>query len=370
MQPMREIPTDYDFEVIRNEAFEDWFSQFGAYVLVDGQFGSTGKGLLAGLLAHVAEGRVDVATTNAGPNSGHTAYEGDRKIVTQQLPVMSAVSYALGLQCHTYLNGGAIINPEILMHEVREYLGGGAYAMASEVQVHPCAAVIDAACLEHEQQLSRIASTGKGVGAALARKVMRLPEAVAASSAALCQGTCVASIDPAYSNWMTVFVETAQGFSLGVNSSWFYPHTTSRECTVAQALADARIPAQNLRKVVMCLRTYPIRVGNTKDGSSGGCYPDQIETSWEELGVEPELTTVTGRVRRVFTWSREQFREAVAVNRPDVLFLNFANYMAEEQLQRLIEDTRIDYYKVMGRWLPGILLGFGPRKEDIRWVRL
>ena len=73
----------------------------------------------------------------------------------------------------------------------------------------------------------------------------------------------------------------------------------------------------------MTCRSYPIRVGNTDKGTSGGWYPDQQETTWEALGVEPELTTVTKRVRRVATWSWQQFTDAVRANEPDAIWLGF-----------------------------------------------
>lgn len=69
-------------------------------------------------------------------------------------------------------------------------------------------------------------------------------------------------------------------------------------------------------------RVHPIRVG----GNSGPCYPDQTEITWSDLGIEPELTTVTQRVRRVFTWSQQQIEEAISVCCPTDVFLNFCNY--------------------------------------------
>lgn len=39
-------------------------------ILLDGQFGSTGKGLFAEYISK--HNRIDIAITNAGPNAGHT----------------------------------------------------------------------------------------------------------------------------------------------------------------------------------------------------------------------------------------------------------------------------------------------------------
>lgn len=363
---------------MRDTSLEGWFDEPGAYVLVDGQFGSTGKGLLAGYLADAFGSQITHVTTNAGPNSGHTAYfqptsitgeeKSHQKIMTQQIPVASAFLRRRGWEVITLLNAGAVIDPVILAAEAKEHFPT---QVNRHLFIHPCAALIGPEHIITDNEiLSRVAGTGKGVGPALAGKVLRLSDAVA-------RELYMPMMPYDYHEWQTwdrfwnwqkdrVFVETAQGFSLGLNTARFYPHVTSRECTVMQAIADARIPAQMVKKVIMTLRTYPIRVGNTQ-GSSGDPYPDQYELEWSQIGVEPELTTVTKRVRRVFSWSRIQFRDAVAANRPDALFLNFCNYLNNADLfTKWIPQILEDYEIVMGREPEDILLGFGPYGSDIK----
>lgn len=364
-----------------------WFERPGAYVLVDGQYGSTGKGAIAALIGATLGDRIDVVTTNAGPNSGHTGYlprgwrdmrlkEGEPtqdvlwaanldKIVTRQIPVASVVIHALksNPELLTYLNAGTILDPAVLFDEL------GLFGVMP--LIHPLAAVIspDDVASEKSGSIARVASTGKGVGAVLARKVRREQGVVA-------QANTYAETNVGKHDWNwgpggeRVFVETAQGFSLGLNEARFYPFVTSRECTVMQAISDARIPAQMVQKVIMTVRTHPIRVGNTDKGQSGGCYPDQQETTWQAIGQQPELTTVTQRVRRVFTWSRIQFREAVAANRPDVVVLTFMDYLKGAGLHegRFIDDVIHDYDRVMGRAPDFILTSWGPRPEDVRVV--
>ncbi len=46
-------------------------------IIIDGQFGSTGKGLLAAYVG--TKFHVDVAMTNGSPNAGHTFYVDDKK---------------------------------------------------------------------------------------------------------------------------------------------------------------------------------------------------------------------------------------------------------------------------------------------------
>lgn len=341
-----------------------WFGQPGAYVLVDGQFGSTGKGVLAGLVAECLGDRIDVVTTNAGPNSGHTAYHKGYKIVTQQLPIASVVAAREGLNVMTHLNGGSIIDIDRLNCEAVEH--------AVEYSVHPHAALIGDE--DRAITLSHIASTGKGVGPAMARKLLRDPRAVIGhednrSKVDRFFGSINKGGLEVLADECAVFVETAQGFSLGLNSG-FYPYTTSRECTVSQAMSDARLSPRAFRKSMVALRTYPIRVGNTADGHSGGWYDDQTETSWEALGQAPELTTVTNRVRRVANFSFQQWRECVWVNQPDLVFLNFCNYMTEDELRALTARMIAEYRQVKGHNPETLLLGFGPMPTDVVLAKL
>lgn len=350
-------------EALRSHGF---FAK-GATFIVDGQFGSTGKGLMASVYAEAGAGSIDLVTTNAGPNSGHTAFcpgSGD-KIMTQQIPVASVITRSAMLPpVSTYLNAGAIIDPDILKKEMDRW----ALDSKSHFAIHPNAAIIEQEDRDEEAggSVAAIASTGKGVGAALARKVLRR-----GNTAGMKHGWWSDYI--ADQSFLDVFerddhartlVETAQGFSLGINGR-FYPHTTSRECTALQAAADARIHWSKIKNVIACYRTYPIRVGNTDQGTSGSCYSDQVELRWEKLGIEPELTSVTKRVRRIFSWSRIQFRESLQVNRPNLIFLNFVNYLPEQKRAVLLEWIEQDCFQVL-KHLPPMLFGFGPYNGDVR----
>jgi adenylosuccinate synthase len=174
----------------------------------------------------------------------------------------------------------------------------------------------------------------------------------------------IVSSPPNWNNMRRVFVEVSQGFSLGINSQ-FYPKVTSRECTVMQAIADARIPAQMVNSVFMVVRTFPIRVGDVDGFSSGDWYPDQEETSWEALGQAEELTTVTKRVRRVATFSNMQFIESLQANMPKVVLVNFMNYIeSKEERNKFAMRLKQVARGAMG-YEPKFLYGYGPNAHDI-----
>lgn len=341
-----------------------WFEEEGMYVLFDGQFGSTGKGLLASVIAESLGDKIDSVATNAGPNSGHTGYYNGEKIMTQQIPVASIVMDRMEETHTVYLNGGAVIDPPQLEKELGYYTD----TSTRHFVLHPSSSVIKES--HKGEQLSKIASTGKGVGFAMADKLIRNEDAVS--------GYYQDSWDWAKENKVEskifknpkrdlgrCFVETAQGWSLGINSG-FYPYTTSRECSVSQAISDMGCSPKDFKKSVVCLRTFPIRVGNTKDGYSGDVYPDQEEIDFEKLGVEPERTTVTGRIRRIFTFSWEQYYQMVMANKPDGLFLNFINYLPEEEHAPMIKKMVRSYKGIIGHDPDFVVGGYGPYNEDVK----
>lgn len=348
------------------------FGGAGIHAVVDGQFGSTGKGVLAAWLAKKAHGEgtaFALVVSNAGPNSGHTFYSASgEKHVLKQLPTFAVAQHVDSLGSpEAYLSAGAIIDPEILAYEASKY-------PSLEIWVDPMAAVITQADKEseHSGSVAAVAGTRSGTGVALARKVLREESAIFNHFWMHNVGYFPPNVNigapwtPMTPPWMhyRVFMEVSQGFSLGLNSE-FYPKVTSRECTVMQGLTDARIPPQVVERVYVSMRTFPIRVGNVDGFSSGDCYSDQQETTWEALGQTPELTTVTQRIRRVFTFSRDQAYEAIQANGADFVFLNFMNYLDEfgqRDLLHKLDDIRDQSHK----WFD-VIPCHGATSEDVKW---
>lgn len=349
------------------------FDSHGIHCVVDGQFGSTGKGVLAAWLAKMAVSKdIEFRGTfsNAGPNSGHTFYHNGEKHVLKQLPTFAVATHLLtGEQPFVHpviLTAGAIIDPQILAVEATKYPD-------LDIYVNPNAAVIrqEDKEAEHSGSVAAVAGTRSGTGVALARKVLREPDAVFSHfyhhNVGYFPRNVVCGEPIRFSPFeKRYFMEVSQGFSLGIHESRFYPKTTSRECTVMQGIADARMPPRSVTRTYLSMRTFPIRVGNHEGFSSGDCYPDQQETSWEAIGQMPELTTVTQRIRRVFTWSDLQACEAVVANDPDFVFINFLNYLTEEGQRGILErldDIRDD----TDHWF-GIIGGWGATSDDVGFV--
>jgi len=355
-----------------------------AYLIIDGQWGSTGKGLLAGKLA--VDRAPDVVVCNFGPNAGHTYRDGDRTIMTQQLPT-GFLSPELR---HLLIGPGAVINPSILENELASFPEAAAH-----LRIHEHAAVVEPVDLAAEREsLVHVGSTRKGTAAAAARKASRPPPGplarVASEHPALRPFIVSArEYDDAIARADLIQVESAQGIELSLDRGYFYPYCTGRNVTPERALDDAAVPLRYLRETCMVLRTFPIRVGNEYDaegrevGTSGPVYPDMRELTWEEMSQRVgapllERTTVTKKVRRIFTFSHVQLVHALWVAGPSSVFLNFCNYLDagagakspiyNSALETFIDELRLTLLRDRGggtlKWL-----GFGPCYDDVREVR-
>lgn len=298
-------------------------------VLVDLQFGSTGKGLLAGYLG-VKNGYEAVISAN-NPNAGHSAYAPDsgKLFVHKVLP--SAI-FGTGLRV-IGVAPGAIFDPDRLEKEWKEVCE---YRHDLLLVIHESAAVLTDEHRDKELRLlNHISSTMQGSAAAMVDKIMRKKNVIVKDMAEPLVARLVKYGSTFVANqreWIDIFntggdvlLEGAQGYSLGINAG-FYPYCTSRDCTPARVIADCSLPVAALSRIYGCARVHPIRVGNTPDGYSGDWYPDQREISFGALNVEPERTTVTKRVRRIATFSAVQIREAMQMAMPDEIFLNFCQY--------------------------------------------
>lgn len=342
-----------------------------ASFLVGGQWGSEGKGAAAAWLAYnmAKQGQCyDIVTTDAAAQAGHTSIHKGKKRVVFHLPTVPLIAKDEGLNSFSYVNAGSMIDPEVLEQELKENgLDDQNFA------IHPMAAVITEDCKEAERaadsSTTKIASTRKGVGEALARKAMRRG-LVARDHPFLKQFVRHMDLNGQLSNGKSVLVEVPQGVSLSLNHSGFYPHTTSRDCTPMSGMSNAGIHPTFYGGTMVVLRTFPIRVGHIVEdgktlGESGGFYSDQEETSWTELGVEAEITTVTKRVRRVFTFSTKQVRDTFALCRPDVVMLTFANYVKEQKKLDDIVDAINRVAKELWMTPPTIVYEWGPTTVNV-----
>lgn len=311
---------------------DHFFQEGRASVVVGGGFGSEGKGAAAAWLGETYGRIVNIATTNAGAQAGHTTrYRDGRQFICFHLPTIGVVNAHRG--CESYINAGSIVDVAVLSTEMVN-----CNVPPDMLRIHPRAAVITDDDRYSEKALTasttRLASTQKGVGSAISNKVMRRGR-LAGEYASLGPSILPIDLNKEMQTGAVVSVEIPQGTGLSLNHGRAYPECTSRDCWVGAGLNDAGIHPKFLGNVCMVMRTFPIRVGHIfnelgeKLGDSGPFYEDSLELDWTRdfPHLEPERTTVTKRIRRIATWSDLQYEAALSLNRPTMVFLSFCNYL-------------------------------------------
>lgn len=326
---------------------------------MDGMWGSCGKGGVSGWLAKRRQ--YDAVVCAYGTQAGHSYNDRERdiKMMVQQLPV--------GVTCPTvknvFIGPGALIHVDTLLREIEAYLRPD-----QRLFIHENAAVVtdEHAKRERERGQTKMGSTAKGVGQAMIDRILRDPgtkpiarlgfEGTPLERFVVDKFEYMASLEK--SSWL--LVEGAQGFGLSIyHGDW--PYCTSRDVTPWQIAADCGLPFRHAHmiQVWMVMRTYPIRVNN-RDGSSGPAYPGQRELSWEEVGQQPELTTVTKLPRRIFEFSASQYKHAMShcAGLATKVILTFADYCSKEKLAEIMAEAQEAGFPVSH-------LCYGPDDSDI-----
>lgn len=312
-------------------------------IVYGGQFGSEGKGQI---VAHIAERHSpDIAVRVGGPNAGHTfLLPNGTKQVVQTIPAPVFISK----NTHAVIGAAGLIIPHVFARELSEAKKIMGYIPS--IIIDECAGIIGQDHMDRETKLKKsIGSTGEGVGAATADKVMRRPsmtlqdkgskkdffeivkEKVSPTTIWIKNDTAM-YLNTALADGMDVIIEGTQGVGLSLHTSGYYPFCTSRECTPQGMLAQTGIAEENARLVekLMVVRTYPIRVG----GNSGDIAN---EITWKELKAKtggyvniPEITTVTKKKRRIAEIDYEMLIRNVRITRPTGLALTFFDYWYPE----------------------------------------
>lgn len=313
-------------------------------IVYGGQWGSEGKGKIAGYLAN--ERDYEAVISCFMPNAGHTYVDGETKLVFKQIPVGSVNPDVM-----IFLGSTSAINVPLLMEEI-ENLESHGLDIRNRLFIDPMASIITNEHANWEKEhLTRISSTAQGCGRALSLKVLRSGHLMLARDHKLLQPyihDTIHAVNNILESGKHILGELAQGFELSLNISRFWPYTTSRDCTPQAFLNDIGVHWSHIRNSIMVVRPYPIRVGNVYDenknmiGYSGGVYKDQNELSWKQISENAgfnilEKTTVTGKVRRVFEWSDQQYQRAYRITRPTDIALTFTDYLKDDQLKKFRE---------------------------------
>lgn len=303
----------------------------GKLIVVAGsQYGSEGKGHVTDHLTrpeNLMGGASLVAVRVAGPNAGHVVYgacpircdrgpdhaHNGRPIghpwKLRAVPVAAVSNRDASL----VIADGSEVDLAVLQEEI-DQLDSAGYKVSSRIGISIEATVLEPSHIKEEETdgiQSRLGSTAKGIGAARANRIWRYAKRYDGDYAMVQDTTKY--LYNALDSGKTVLIEGTQGYGLGLHAG-NYPFCTSSDTRAIDFLAMAGIspwyPAVTSFEVWLATRVRPIRVA----GNSG---PMKEETSWQELGLPEERTTVTNKVRRVGGWDPALVRRAIRANGGD-----------------------------------------------------
>ncbi len=352
------------------------FEKRGRIIAVVGmQYGSEGKGAITSYLAPGCSLGVRVGAANAG----HTIYYKDQKLIMRQIPSVWVNPYA-----KLIIGAGALISKDILLQEIEKI--DKILPVKNRLFIDYRSHVITKSQIYREKRTdlaSRIASTsatsGEGIGVAAADKVLRRSSCVQAKDFPPLKPYIADTVDMIngyLDREHPIILEGSQGFGLSLEYGHF-PFVTSRDTSVAALAASIGVSPHYFDvQVIGAVRTYPIRVA----GNSGPFGEDSKEITWEELtrlarADRPivEITSVTGKVRRVATFSDTDFVKACQVNRPTEIALTFADYLdfsvhEKDEVSRSVEGFISELENLCDA--PVMLVKTGPKTViDYNWYR-
>jgi len=320
--------------LVRTATHLGWFTREYARlvdVIVGGQYGSEGKGHIGSYLAR----EYSVLVRVGGPNAGHKVLLESGPYVHHQLPSGTLRNPGAKL----IIAPGAVISPQLLLREIND-----CKVDHQRLAIDPQVMIITEKDRKGESGLQqRISSTGQGVGTATARRILDRGKRVQLAKDVPELMPFITDtwelLEQTYKRGGRVLVEGTQGTGLSIFHGE-YPYVTSRDTTVSGCLSEAGISPIRVRNAIMVCRTFPIRVQNPPEGTSGGL---RHELDWEDVSKSSEIpveelrtnerTSTTNRERRVGRFDWVLLRKSSALNGPTDIALTFADYLSPSNVE-------------------------------------
>ena len=342
--------------------------------VVGGQYGSEGKGKV---VAWMTLNKMYHAVVRCGgPNAGHSWHYKGKYYKFRQVPCGM-----MDWLCQLWIAAGSYVDPEIVSQEIYDY-----QLDPYMITIDPAAGMVTGYNRAGEHTSSgdgdmwkRIGSTRSGTGHATMMKVMREGPLVGMHKASFPVGVNFENISNKiyryHSFGKSVLIEGTQGAALSLHHSGHYPFCTSRDTHAATFLGEAGVGPKDVDKIIMVIRTFPIRVGG-----NSGTLPSEI--SWEEVtkisGYPTPLqekTSVSKTIRRVAMFDFDQLIYAARLNSATHFVLTGLDYLDYSNLgkreQGLLTHHTRKFIENVQATIPKVkLLGLstGPDLEDMIWV--
>ena len=377
----------------------EFFEPGKVSVCLDSAAGSSGKGSISPFMAITGKPILGAVCTSNQTNAGHqtvlskSEYTGNviepcdcfkiedddhYRIILKSLPSSALVTEQIPI-C---IMADAAFTIDRLLQEI------SLIKDKSRIKIHPRACVVTKECKERSAKNEHVSGTMSGAGPAQAKKLMRDADCKLAKDypeiTEFIADPC-GIVQQALLGDKAVLFESSQGFELSLNHGFpdDWPKLTSRDVTPAIAMNSCGVSPKRFGKSMANIRPFPIRVGNYNGNSSGSFYNSK-ELTWDiidrfsgaaEAGKSTlEITTVTGRVRRCFTFSLEQFIRMCRYCEPDYLALTFTSQIdyrsfGAKKLSDIPEEAliKIAEFSAMLEDYSGVkvaVLGTGPKNDE------
>ncbi|HEX5977546.1 MAG TPA: adenylosuccinate synthetase [Nitrososphaeraceae archaeon] len=325
-------------------------------VVVGGFYGDEGKGKVIAYLAKKDNCSIAVRG-GVGPNAGHTFVDEGKMYKVRMLP-----SAALNRSTRLLIGPGVLINPEILLKEIKMFNA------SDRTFIDTQCGIIDQKHIEKDNLEDHlkgfIGNTGSGTGPANADRAFRLLKlAREVDALSLYLEDVSSSVNYSLENKENVIVEGTQGTFLSLYYG-DYPYVTSKDVTASGICSDVGIGPKKVDEVLVVFKSYVTRVG-------GGPLQDEVTREESEKRGWLEYGSVTGRERRSSPFDMNLAKKAIrlnsatqiAITKLDVIFpetrgireFNKLSEKAKEFIENIEADTGI---KVT-------LIGTGAELNDI-----
>ncbi|HNP25170.1 MAG TPA: adenylosuccinate synthase [Nitrosomonas sp.] len=318
-------------------------------VVIGTQWGDEGKGKVVDWLTDHAQG---VIRFQGGHNAGHTLVTGEKKTILHLIP-----SGILRNDVTCYIGNGVVVSPEALLKEI-EMLEKMDIDISGRLRISnacplilPCHTALDHA-RETARGVSKIGTTGRGIGPAyedkVARRAIRLQDLfhrdrLAAKlgemldyhnfvlknyfhapiidfqktlDAAILQSVrikpLIADVPQllfnAHKAGKNLLFEGAQGALLDIDHGT-YPFVTSSNCVAGAAAPGSGVGPQMLQYVLGITKAYTTRVGS-------GPFPTELENEIGNHLAERghEFGSTTGRPRRCGWFDAVAMKRSIQIN--------------------------------------------------------
>jgi len=281
-------------------------------MIVGGQYGGEGKGLITAHLA--SRGDADVLIKTGGPNSAHSFGTGSSMFRVRMVPSGANLGSAA-----IVFPAGCLIHVQTLLDEL------AALDYRGRVLVDPNAGIVDGntvAAQRADRFYESVGSTLTGTGHATSRRALRrLTLARDEPRLAGFLNDTKLFVWDALKRGQRVVVEGAQAYGLS-NYHGEYPYVSSRDTTAGEFLAQVGLGPQYLDTVILVIKCFPTRNQGGSGALSYELAPEFVAsyaTVLEEKGggsyEKPD------RTRRVGLFDCEVVKRACIANTPHAIAL-------------------------------------------------